>query len=156
METVTLNDVATLLGVVAGTSGLVLGILNHLRDRFKLRVILQWDMSATDDPERKWGNVTIANVGRRPVSWSHLCLKFPSGYDRSHLLIASEITATRFLEGDPPRDIRIPQNDLEKYAKDWKKVRAQVTDAGGREWLSKPVRREPSWAKVKSAGTANV
>jgi hypothetical protein len=109
-------------------------------------------MSATDDPAKKWGNVTIANVGRRTVSWSHLCLKLPSGYDHSHLLLASEITATRFLEGDPPRDIRIPQEGLWKYAKDWKKVRAQVTDASGREWLSMRVRRKPSWAQMKAPG----
>ena len=41
---VTLSDLAALVGMILGTAGFVLGIVNYLRDRAKVVVKLRWDM----------------------------------------------------------------------------------------------------------------
>ena len=52
-------------------------------------------------------------------------------------------------EGAPPMTIPVSQAGLEKYAKDWKRLRAQVSDSTGNVWMSPRVWRgeTPSWAK---------
>ena len=64
-----------------GTAGLVLGILNYLRDRPNVAVTLQWDMSVTEnpviDPRKKWGVISVTSVGRRPVYIVSVALELP-------------------------------------------------------------------------------
>ena len=76
MQSMTLNDWATLVGILAGTIGLVLGVLNYLRDRAKVTITLQWDRVIAGegpyDKEKTWGQVTVANCGRRTIYVSHV------------------------------------------------------------------------------------
>ncbi|MCF8083173.1 MAG: hypothetical protein K9M96_08765 [Deltaproteobacteria bacterium] len=149
-----LNDTATLLGIVFGLSGFVLGIVNHLRDRAKVTVSVNWDMSMTPnptyDPSKSWAVINVANVGRRPIYLSHASLRIPKGYGTSHLLLADSVAGKKLAEGDPPLTFPVDQTGLEKYAKDWQKIRAEIIDSTGRKWRSKRLRKKerPSWAKA--------
>ena len=148
-----LNDLGTLVGVVAGTAALVLGVLNHLRDRPTITVELQWDMTAMNlpgyDPNKPWGVIRITNVGRRPAYVSHVAINLPKGYEETHLLIMEGLQGRKLEEGAPPLTFPVKQEGLEQYARDWKKLRAQVSDATGKVWLSPRTWRgePPSWAK---------
>jgi hypothetical protein len=146
-----LTETAALVGVLTGTAGLVLGILNHIRDRAKIRVALQWDMGIANDPnydpDRLYGLVTVTNVGRRPIYISHTSLKLPKGYKLSYLLCAEAIYGKRLGEGEPPVTYVLQQEGMREYKRDWRKVRALVIDSAGTAYYSSKVREMPSWAK---------
>lgn len=151
----TITDAVAILGLVSGVTGMVLGVLNHLRDRARVEVSLQWDMQSFGDPrydEKKlWGAINVTNIGRRPVHVSHVALRLTEGFDHTHLLISGGITGKTLLEGSPSELYIVTQDGMEKYASVWPKIVAQVSDSRGRVWKSKPVRQIPSWAKAKSA-----
>ena len=157
-DTTTLNNIATVIGVTLGFCGFVLGLLNHYRDRAKVKVTLQWDMSVAGNPEsdsnKKLGVIRVANIGRRPIYVSHVALKIPKGYPVTHLAIREGIRGKKLSEGDEPLLYTVTQEDMEQYAADWRRIRAQVSDTTGREWTSEklPSTRKPSWAKVDSSG----
>jgi hypothetical protein len=58
------------------------------------------------------------------------------------------VSGIRLAEGDPIKAYPVSQEGLEEYAEHWREVAAQVTDASGREWISKRPRKKkvPSWA----------
>ncbi len=146
-----LTQVAALLGVVVGTAGLVLGILNYLRDRPHVVVRLQWDMAVTNKPlydaNKLWGMVTVANLGRRAIYLSHASLKLPKGHKWSFLTIVAAIQGQKLGEGDPPATYIVSQEGLEKYKNDWKKIRAVVFDSAGKKYTSDfDASKRPSWA----------
>ena len=149
----TLSETVGLIALVFGVSGFVLGVLNYLRDRHKVVVSLQWDLEVTPssgyDSEKLWGVITVTNVGRRPTHISHVALKLPKGYDHSHLVQMGSITGKRLTEGDPSEIFVVNQDDMKQYAKDWKKIVAQVSDSTGKVWYSKKLTTNelPSWAK---------
>ena len=60
------------------------------------------------------------------------------------------IAGDKLSEGDPTKVYVVPQDGLEKYAKDWRNVVAQISDSTGRVWKSKHLKRneKPSWAKI--------
>ncbi len=147
----TITDIGALLGVIFGTAGLVLGIMNYLRDRPEVVVTLKWDMKVTDnpvyDPNKNWGFVTVSNVGRRPIYISHASITIPKGYGHNYLLLWEGLRGQRLAEGDPPVDYVLAQDKLEKYKKVWKKMRAVVFDTAGKKYYSKVDKsRPPSWA----------
>lgn len=148
-----LRDVVSVVGLVFGVAGSVLGVLNYLRDRHKVEVSLQWDMSVTPqsgyDQTKKWGMIVVTNVGRRPTYVSHLALKLPKNHEHTHLLIREGILGKKISEGDPSEVFVIDQDDLEKYSDDWNKVVAQVCDSSGKVWFSKKPTKKPSWAASK-------
>ena len=150
---INLNDLGTLVGVVAGTAGLVLGMLNYLRDRSRVMVNLQWDMKVMNapgyDPTKLWGVIRVTNTGRRPAYVSHVVIKLPKGYKSSRLLVKEGLQGQKLDEGAPPLPFLVNQEGLEEYAKDWKKLRAQVSDSTGKVWTSPRKGRgePPSWAK---------
>jgi hypothetical protein len=151
----TVTDVVAILGLVSGVTGTVLGVLNHLRDRARVEVSLQWDMKSFGDPrydeKTLWGAINVTNVGRRPVHVSHVALRLPKGFDHTHLLINSGIGGKTLPEGSPSELYVVTQDGMEKYVSVWDKIVAQVSDSTGRVWKSKPVKQVPSWAEVKSA-----
>lgn len=158
-DTSTLNDVATGIGIVFGFSGFILGLVSHFRDRAKVTVEIQWDMSITDnpayDPNKQWGVVRVSNVGRRPIYISHVALKLPKGYDHTHLVLMEGVAGQKLNEGDPAQVYIVDQEGLEQYFKNWKKITAQVNDTTGKVWRSKKLKRneKPSWAnylKIKA------
>lgn len=150
----TLSETVSVIGLVAGVAGFVLGVLNYLRDRHEVDVLLQWDLDVTPDSgydaTKKWGVITVTNVGRRSTHVSHVALKLPKGYDDSHLLIMGSIRGKKLTEGDPSEIFVVDQAGMEHYAKDWQKIIAQVSDSTGKVWYSKKLKADtpPSWAKT--------
>lgn len=150
----TFTETISVVGLVSGVAGFVLGVLNYLRDRHEVNVLLRWDLDVTPDSgydaTKKWGVITVTNVGRRSTYVSHVALKLPKGYDHSHLLIMGGIRGKKLTEGDPSEIFIVDQTGMEQYAKDWRKIIAQVSDSTGKVWYSKtPKSNEtPSWAVV--------
>jgi hypothetical protein len=148
-----MTQITSLLGLVFGVTGTVLGVLNYLRDRAQVRVTLHWDMSVTPgskyDSKKKWGIVRVANVGRRPIFVSHVAIRLPKGFNVTHLLLSEGVEGVKLGEGDPEKGFVVSQEGLEQYAACWWKLVAHVSDASGQEWTSKPLPREamPSWAR---------
>ena len=146
MIDITINDLATILGLIIGVSAFVLSILNYLRDKAKVHISLQWDMESLND-NNLYGIVTISNTGRRPIYISHLSLKLPKSYENSYLLIRDGLSGQKLMEGDAPLIFDITHDGMDKYKSDWETIIAQVTDSSGKVWKSKKVKNKPSWAK---------
>ena len=146
-----LSDTASLLAIILGTTGTVLGILNYNRDKAKIKVTLQWDMKILNNPKydeyKSWGIITATNTGRRPIYISHASIKLPRGFDEGYLLVAEAISGKKLSEGDPPETFILTQEGMEKYSHVWKKLRAIVIDSTGKEYYSKKVsnQKAPSW-----------
>lgn len=152
VHTMTLSEWASLIGLITGTSGCVLSIMNYLRDRHKVDITLQWDLEENPesgyDQTKKWGVITVTNIGRRPTYISHIALKLPKGYDHSHLVIMGGIRGKKLTEGDSSEIFIVDQDGLEQYSKDWKLIIAQVSDSTGKVWQSKKTKEMPSWAII--------
>lgn len=140
-----------IIGVATGTSGLVLGILNYWRDKPSVQIILTWDMepsgNATNiyDKEKRWGVISVANIGRRPIFVSHLSLETPG--IKGCLFLIESVSGAKLLEGDPPKQYMVSQEGLEKYANYWNRMRAVIIDSSGKKYCSKPAEHPPSWSK---------
>ena len=150
-----LTQVTALTGAFTGISALVLSITNYLSDSPKIRVLLLWNMSITDNPvydrNKRWCLVTVANVGRRPIHVRIANLKLPKGHEHSHLVLNEGIAGKRLAEGDAPAIFIMSQDGMQEYSKDWRKIRAAVYDSAGREYLSpKKTGRDsaPSWVRA--------
>jgi hypothetical protein len=63
---ITLSNLAALLGMVLGTAGFVMSLMNYSRDKPKVIVSLRWDMALLDTHETI-GLVSVTNVGQRPI-----------------------------------------------------------------------------------------
>jgi len=148
----TLGELTAVAGLCFGLAGFVLGVLNYIRDRHRIFVLLQWDMEVSPgsgfDHTKKWGAIRVTNVGRRASYVSHVALKIPEGYGHSHLLIAGGIHGKKLSEGDPSEVYMVEQNGMGVYSKDWRDVTAQVNDSTGKTWKSKKLKKaeKPSWA----------
>lgn len=143
-----LTELTAILGAVLGTSGLTLGILNYLRDRPRVVVHLRWGMQLIGDghlgsAQDECGVVEVTNCGRRPVFVSHVCLRLPKHSDSALLLLRSTIRGQRLGEGDPPITVVIPYDVTSKYLKDWRLIRAQVSDSTGRVYVSRRATHGP-------------
>jgi hypothetical protein len=147
-------DIATMvtaiIGAITGVSGLVLGILNYNRDKPNIQITLSWDMSSYGfasviyDEKKLWGVISITNISRRPIFFSHLHLEVP---DTSKcLLISAGVAGEKLLEGDPPKTYPVTQEGLEEYADHWNKIRAVAIDSTGKKYYSLPAKQKPSWA----------
>jgi hypothetical protein len=145
---IALSDLAAILGMVLGTAGFVIGVMNHLRDRPKIKVTLKWDMTAVQT-NVTIGVLTVTNVGRRPIYISAAALKLPQGFKYSHLVLMESIKGTKLSEGDAPATFVITYAKLAQYSKHWRKVRGYAEDTVGKKYVSKklPKTEVPSWAK---------
>jgi hypothetical protein len=154
----TVTEFVAVVGLISGITGTVLGIFNFLRDRAGVEVSLQWDLSVTPgtghDATKKWGVITVANVGRRPIFVSHVAIRLPKkvsttgGY--SHLVIAGGLNGKTLAEGSPAERYVVTQDGLEEYAAHWRDMVAQVSDASGRVWKSRKLQKKqiPSWVEA--------
>lgn len=102
-----MTDIAALLGIVFGSIGMVLGLVNYFRDKPKVRVELRWNWrpmkGSQYDPKRLYGMITAVNVGRRPIFISHASIRLPKGYRENYLLLEEGISGVKLVEGDPPK-----------------------------------------------------
>jgi len=150
-----LTQALAVLGTITGIIGCVLGILNYLYDRPKVVVKLIWDMepsgNTTLDKNQLYACITVANIGRRSTFISHAAIKLPE--KNSYGIIPEGLGDEKLAEGDPPKHYYVKQNGLEKYSKDWHKIRACVTDSAGKLFYSKPTSKCPSWAITKKDGS---
>jgi len=137
------------IGIVSGISGLVLGIMNYLRDNSRVSVSLQWDMEPFGNlPLEKgklYGAVRISDVGRRPIFISHVSIRLPNGEE---LLITDSIVGERLSEGDAPKIYPVKQAGLEEFREYWDKIYAVVRDSADKEYKSKHQKNKPSWAEL--------
>jgi hypothetical protein len=113
-------------------------------------VLLEWDLSVTPnpkyDPGKKWGSITVANVGKRPVFVTKVALMMPKGAEPRFMLIMDSMPGRRLSEGDQPQVSMVSQDDMRKVARYWNRIRAVAYDSAGKEYRSNPVAERPSWA----------
>ena len=145
-------ELTSLLGLILGATGTLLGLSNYFRDRAKITVRLLWDMAWTDEAEsKKIGCIIITNTGRRAIYISHVALRLPKGDDISHFLIQGGIKGQKLSEGDSPATFPVEQDGLEVYANKWQEIVAEVSDSTQKVWLSKRVVHRPSWANASNS-----
>lgn len=144
----TLSNCAAVLGMVLGTAGFVMSLLNYLRDRPRVRVTLNWNMANTQTREMM-GLVKVVNTGRRPVFISIVALELPDGFRHTHLILNDSIPGKKLCEGDAPAGFLVKYDGLEQYSKVWRKIRAYVEDSAGGEYYSEKIDKEktPSWVR---------
>ena len=147
MGKITLSELAAVLGMILGTAGFVMGLMNYLRDRPKIKVSVNWHMEEIHTGV-KMGMVFVTNVGRRPIFISAAVMLMPKGFgEHSRFLLAESIPGKKLSEGDAPVSFKIDNKGMEKYAKVWRKVRVYVEDSAGRKYFAKKLSRVPPWAK---------
>jgi hypothetical protein len=148
MHSITLAELAAVLGMVLGTAGFVMGLMNYLRDRPKIKVHLKWDMEEIHS-DVKIGVLTVTNVGRRPIFICVAALLVPKGFEHSHLILKESMPGAKLSEGDAPAKFRVNYDKFYKYAKNWRDVRGYVEDSAGKKYVSKrlPESDIPSWAR---------
>jgi hypothetical protein len=66
IHVITLSELAAVIGMVLGTAGFVMGLMNYLRDKPRIKVSVNWNMVEVRTDVKK-GMVVVANVGRRPT-----------------------------------------------------------------------------------------
>ena len=158
-----LNHVGTVIGIVVGSSALILSLMNHLRDKAKVRINVVWDLNVTDgkekyvraqfpgitekqlgtildrfraNPKKRYAVVTVANIGRRPIFVSHAGFRIPKGRGADYELFSEMIAGITLKEGDPPVRIVEDQVGLEKYSDQWSDMVVEITDSSGKAWRS--------------------
>jgi hypothetical protein len=148
-----IKDISTVVAILTGTAGFTLSIMNYFRDKAKININLQWDLSSYENMNnqdgKKFGLIKITNVGRRPIFISHVAIKFPRGSKPTHLLQFNSITGVRIAEGDPPLSYPINQDQMAEYSSNWHKIIVEASDSTGKIWISKRVckKNKPSWVK---------
>lgn len=147
MERVT--NLAAYIGMVLGTAGFVMSLMSYLRDRPRVKLTLQWDMTNAKTGDRT-GVVRVTNVGRRPIFIGIIALEVPKGADPTHLVLMESIAGTKLNEGDAPSPYLINYHGLAEYKSVWRRIRAYAEDSTGKRYYSRIPRRKtkpPSWAQ---------
>jgi hypothetical protein len=133
------------IGIIFGISGLVLGIMNYLRDNPKVSISLQWDMKISSnvpvEKDKLYGVICITNIGRRPIFVSHVSICIPSNKE---LLITNSIFVEKLSEGDSRKIYPVQQEGLEEFCEFWDKMYAVVRDSSGKKYFSSRCINKPS------------
>src|SRR5690348_9132694 len=81
LKLIELSLALSLWGALCGTLAAIVSIMHNRRDRARLQVTLLWDQKVPHyrDPNRLWGVVIVANVGRRPAHLSGVLLQRREG-----------------------------------------------------------------------------
>lgn len=145
MHEITLSGVAAVLGMMLGTAGFVMGLMNYLRDKPMVKVSVNWHMADSRSHE-KFGMVVVANVGRRPIFITAAVMLAPRAFEPRHFLLMESVQGHKLSEGDPPAKFRVALDGMEQYGKVWRDVRIYVEDSAGRKYFAKKQSRVPPWA----------
>lgn len=146
---------AAILGMVLGTAGFVMSIMNYLRDRPRVKLTLVWDMTETRTKEL-CGMIKVTNIGRRPIFISAVALEVPSEGPRKLLVSMENIQGKKLSEGDMPITHIVSYSQLCPYSPFWKKMRAYAEDSTGKRYYSKfPAAdaKAPQWVDMSINST---
>jgi hypothetical protein len=136
-----ITEIAAILGMILGTAGLVISILNYLRDRPCVKVNVQWNVTSPDFPE-PYCIIHITNTGRRPVFIMYVAFELPPGSSEPYLLLNATgermlAEGKRLSEGDPPLVCTIANSKLTSYLNGSTQLRACAKDSTGRMYYAK-------------------
>jgi hypothetical protein len=137
--------VTAILGGLLGSVALAVSLLTYLRDKPKLKVLLQWDMREIQRGTTR-GLIRVTNVGRRPVHLSIVALVLPPKYKHDHLVMTESIQGRRLEVGAKTEGFIVNYDGLAEYKKDWDKIRAVAEDSTGKKYYSELPTKKPSWA----------
>lgn len=142
-----ITAIGSLLGMVLGTAGLTISLLNYLRDRPRVKVTLSWNMVNSQTRETT-GLVRVTNTGRRAVFISVAAIEIPDS--PAVLILSDSMGGSKLAEGDKPAAYFISHQGMAEHAGYWRKMRAFVEVSTGEKYYSKyPRKNEPSpkWAE---------
>jgi hypothetical protein len=157
----TATFVLGIIGAVTGTTGMVMSIMNYLRDRAAALVTMQWDFVGLDANNQPTGPpmgvVSIVNTGRRPLYIKLVYFEVPKQPERNAVVLKKSLTGQKIGEGDAEFVIPI-SNEVYGFmrthlATHWKHLRAIAVDNQGHKYKSKCLKNEPSWARPQSEVT---
>jgi hypothetical protein len=134
----------SILGMVFGTAGFTISVLNYLRDRPRVKVILQWNMVDPQTNEVK-GLVRVTNIGRRPIFICIAALEVPDGVD---FILNDSVVGIKLGEGEKPAGFLFNHDGMAKYSNKWREIRAFVVDSTGKRYTSKRPAKDakpPRW-----------
>ena len=155
-----ITSTLAVVGAVTGPIGAVLGWITFWRDRPRLKVELIWDQLPFGNtgfaPGTSLAYVRIANIGRRPIYFSHVHIE-PQEVGGAHTLLTSGIKGQSLAEGSEPHVVPVKQQGLDDlFAANWWRVRAAVIDSSGQIYRSRWVVRKPSFATEEAPPLALV
>lgn len=139
-----LATTGSILGMVLGTAGFTISVLNYLRDRPQVKVTLQWNMVDPKTGEAR-GLVRVTNTGRRAVFICIAALETPDGVD---FILNDSVVGTKLGEGDKPEAYLFNHDGIAKYSNKWREIRAFAEDSTGKRYQSKyPAKdaKPPRW-----------
>lgn len=130
------TSITSILGMLLGTAGFVLSLVNFLRDRSSVQVTLTWEMVDRRTGENV-GLVRVTNVGRRPVFITIVALQLPKGLRTEHIILDDSLPGIRVGEGDKPAVYVVRYTDLGKNLQYRAAIRAYVEDSAGNSHISR-------------------
>jgi hypothetical protein len=148
-------DASQAVPLVTGIAGSVLGavawtvsIMTYRRDKPKLIVKLQWDMTEVRT-QGKFGIVRVSNVGRRPVFLAIVALEIDkkTKHRYSNLILNDSVPGVPLAEGGNPTGFMVNYDNMSEYKNIWNKIRAVAEDTGDKKYYSKYPKEKPSWAE---------
>jgi hypothetical protein len=140
---------SSLPGMILGTAGLVISIMNYLRDRPDVRITLNWHMQDTRTGKAT-GLVRVTNAVGKAVFISIFAIELPKGLHSTYLVLSKSLDGMKSSEGDRPLAIFVPYGDLAKYPPVWRQIRAYAEDSTGKRYRSKYPRKNesaPPWVR---------
>ncbi len=146
-------ETLSIIAVTVSFLSLLITLLSFRRDKYKVKVYLDWDAGAHHVGMRSgvtetWGNISVLNLGRRPIYITLVGLKFPD-QERVYSLLEGETSqGIKLSEGDAPLIVKVPHDGLLKtYSNNWKKIYAIALTASGKEYKSEVFSYIPSWVE---------
>lgn len=142
-----LTTTGSLLGMVLGTAGLTISLLNYLRDRPRVKVTLSWNMVNTQT-KAVTGLVRVTNTGRRAVFVAIAAIEIPNS--PTVYVLNDSLAGFKLAEGDKPAGYFISHEGMAVHAAYWRNIRAFVEVSTGEKYYSAYPRKNeppPKWAK---------
>ena len=141
-----LQTIGIFVGVVTGSTALILSILNFLRDRAILHVGISVNMIVRNvaqySEDKTYGVVEVINVGRRPAFISTVVLLFPDGQNAVLNDIFFNPKSTK--EGEEPRQFLFEQETIHQLSKQWAGVYCLVRTSAGTQFRSRFLNVQPT------------